>query len=442
MQDSKGARKTPAPKDRGLCVFVKAPPGFDDVLVSELEAIFAAPWIPRKSPPQVEREEGGALVSGLTANDVHEILFRTRCAEDVEWILHDARCHDMVSFLKAFEPAALARLVPKGVRVAPAVDSISSHLFHEGDLKRALVKHLGTNGWTVAEVASESVPDDPRAVATPVRARLKNNRRRVNISLASLALGRRGYKAAQQAYAPLREEQAAACLATVAALGSLPAEGPVSVWVPFAGSGTFGFEAVQSLFGFNLAPLTSAPFPARELPFWSEKTWAHLLKRQNAHLAAQARRVEVTFVEKHAEAADTLEANVARVSALCREAGLPESSVTFKSERADFFQSQAPVSSGALLVPLNPPYGLRIAREAELYSRIGKKVAQMASAAPVAGCVLCASEDDWRSFTRALPPARAPKASADEKKAPVTRQFTQGGLGMRLCAFTLGGSPG
>jgi 23S rRNA G2445 N2-methylase RlmL len=467
LKDTKGMsdeerreRATKPSLPRGVSIFVKAPPGADELVRAEVARVIADPWLPRpKESPRLvdDAKSGGRIpVDGLTFAGVHELLCRLRTAEDVELVLVRGRATDFGAFEALLAKAGFSKSLPARARVRVTADARGGRLWHEGALRERLAARLCTEGFVAGPEAEageaprveapmqEKTQDRIQEPARPliVGARVEGPHVVVTVSLSGRTLGARGYKAVLAANAPLREEQAACALGFLGEVVGELAGAPWAVWVPFAGTGTFGFEAALTRADANVLQATRT-LPSAEFAWWSESTWKFLGRRQSAALAHLP---PVAFLERDEETCAHLQANLAAFEALvARTAGASQDAAravaTWRVEKGDYFDSLPPDEilgiAGAhppawLVLPLNPPYGVRLARGARRYERIAARAREIRSllgarVSGVAGVLLCASEEDWSDALRAL----GPKAHAG------TRHFTQGGLDVRCLAFRL-----
>ena len=142
----------------------------------------------------------------------------------------------------------------------------------------------------------------------------------------------------------------------------------------------------------------------------------------------------ITFVENNARQTLELEGNVSKIRSRLEalEIGAPEIAVL----HTDAFEAPDAVIAPrgvTTLLPLHPPYGLRLAKETDietLYTRLGEAVGGWALEAThgggaLTGFCLCPSEALWSGFLKGL-----------EGLNVDTSHVSQGGLDIRLCAFS------
>jgi hypothetical protein len=158
-------------------------------------------------------------------------------------------------------------------------------------------------------------------------------------------------------------------------------------------------------------------------PTPATQTW---WRNRVARAAQEADLPPIEFIENFETQLDELEANVEYVMHHLEKMDLTAPSISTQLEDA-FNVPQIGSSGEIVLLPLHPPYGLRLARDQDtdaLYSRLGRQVRTWASDATLIGFCLCPTESSWRAFRNGLEGFRLE-----------TSHITQGGLDVRLCCF-------
>ena len=119
---------------------------------------------------------------------------------------------------------------------------------------------------------------------------------------------------------------------------------------------------------------------------------------------------------------------------MLREANVELPEITVQQGDAFDVPDELIVPSGVVtLLPLHPPYGLRLARDSDmeaLYARLGQAVQRWAETADssggaLVGFCLCPSEELWRAFMGGIKGMNVD-----------TSHVSQGGLDVRLIAFS------
>jgi 23S rRNA G2445 N2-methylase RlmL len=385
---------------------VHVPRGFVDVAAAELEALLATRLFPDKEPPTQTRAAHGLEIGGIAFRELAALGLRATTAREILWTLAGKR--DVTSkakLAKAFEAAPLDLVLPEGAAVGLRVVSTASRLYHETMIKELLGEALATRGFAVTR-------DEP---AFLVDARLQNDRLTVALSLDAVPLHRRGYKVALKGTASIKEDLAAACLRV--ALGGTALPSVRRIFVPFAGSGTLGFEALLAagvpgaLFKAPTSLERSPAMPAATASFTRRK----LVERWRDAAPAYP---PIRFVESDAAQVEALRTNTAHFNAALTAAGA--SPVAFEIEHGDAFA--APWPDDALIL-LNPPYGDRLGEGTSgkaLYRAIGERLGRLAN---VRGLALAPTE------------GIAADLASTPSYATATRKISHGGRPTWLVTF-------
>jgi 23S rRNA G2445 N2-methylase RlmL len=419
-------------------LFVKAVPGLENSLFLELQHLFSHPWLPRTSEkPQCEIRAGGVFVQGLTRTESLELLFRLRSAEDVFQVLFRGKVAHWneleVALDSCFSQKDALGLHTFRIRV----QSKSSLLFHEGAVRQRAEERLKKWGWQV-EAAAEDGKNSP--AHTLVQLFFEQNKLEIRLSFTNQSLGKRAYKAPLPAPAPLREEQAAALIEHVRAEWQAR-PGPWHIWVPFAGSGTFGFESLLALRGVSLMTHPKC-WPVCQTSAWSEKTWSSFLKKQQKICQASFSELRLEFLERQSQAFANLKEHLIvfqeRLRSCCAGEEVHLEEGVFSAWEGDFFE-RGPTWTSAekglplrhLWIPLNPPFGRRLGSKPFSYGKLAHRLLQIQASskghvASVQGVLLCPSENTWQEAFQVL----------KKEYQLQTLHFMQGGQDMRALYFS------
>jgi 23S rRNA G2445 N2-methylase RlmL len=279
-----------------------------------------------------------------------------------------------------------------------------------------------------------------------LRVELRRNRCAVILSLAGHPLYRRGYRAGLGSRAPLREDIAAAACRlfldharTCCRQEDKAWSEPDSVMLPFAGSGTLAFELF--LVSRRLPNcLFARPYAFESWLCHRPRATAWLRKRlvaEAGHSLAARGPLRVVALDRSEQEVVACQSNIERFGQALL--AIPQGGGAFQAETrvGDFWQADLaellPEGTGHVVLPLNPPYGRRLARSSldvpRFYHALGRQVTNLAEAVRVgrallSGCTLCPDEPAWRGFLAGLQHIRQR-----------TYHFTQGGLDVRLCVF-------
>jgi 23S rRNA G2445 N2-methylase RlmL len=303
-------------------------PGWRKVMVSEIETALRQPLshIYKHKPVILNRDSKSKLiVKNLDFRQGIELVMRSFIAERVDWIVLRATCRNIDEAKKLLmakvpweifptdkrNPWSLQVFADKNTQkvTTPMLKDVLSECFTRKKLKPLLVDECDANWETGLD--SNSMP-------FILKVEHRNNTLFVSVCCAGAALYKRGYKSLVHAVAPLKEHHAAACLAalrlhltapapiyrpmgsvesakaTATSTGRSPStlsrerpmpvcanadtktktsqlsnnKAPVLIWVPFAGSGTLGFESL-----LQHLPLPSNAMFGRK---YALEKWAHV----------------------------------------------------------------------------------------------------------------------------------------------------------------------
>jgi 23S rRNA G2445 N2-methylase RlmL len=207
-----------------------------------------------------------------------------------------------------------------------------------------------------------------------VEIRIKKNQMQASLSMAGGALYKRGYKRSLKAVASMREDLAACATRLtrhwLAAAWGAEVEAPDLIYVPFAGSGTLGFEA--EINWRDLAPALWRPrYACEDFACAPAESLAALRKKLQPRAAVIGGAGQLIFVEKNRVQAAALAADVEGFSA-----ALP---VDVECITGDVF-ALTPPASRHVFIPLNPPYGDRLKDGGPaLYKKLGGWLSDVAA---------------------------------------------------------------
>jgi 23S rRNA G2445 N2-methylase RlmL len=385
--------------------YIRPAPGWLEIVFDEVTALAQAPLQKYKFEPKITSLKGTVKLHRCDWRQGLEIMLRLTTAHDVEWMILESKC------TKWSEVDAILQRVPwndvlpdREIPVHVTTDisggfSTASAKLRENFCKISGLKHVSEGGELRFKIE------------------LRGDFLRISASLCGEPLYKRGYKANLSATAPLPEHQAAACTRWILA-GSKDSLPVTSIFVPFAGSGTFGFEALLVLCGAG--PGSFSRLFACDLFPGTPPATMKFLRRKLAERLSSAQHPHVLFNDFNADAISILKENIA---------GFP-TNPSFEVIEGDFFDLQPKFSAdGKILILLNPPYGDRLAKASsiiDLYARIGKRMHNLSREFPdriIGGC-LCPDDFSWRAFLKEL---NLPSAE--------TRHFTHGGKEMRIVRF-------
>lgn len=342
---------------------IRFPKGFGDVCFAEVRQAF----------PGAKLEANAIRLEGVEFRELATAALMLATAREILWEVGKGKAETVKQVKARVAEVAWDLIFPKGAKVALRVNSTASRLFHEGKVEELVTDALKDFGLEVAAETDHLID-----------VRLLEDYLTLGVSLSGRPLHWRGYKTELKGTASVKEDVAAAAIRV-----ALEGFEPDHVWVPFAGSGTLGFETILAL--GNLAPQTfGAPMSMDHWICTPKATLAHARKKR----AEAARKPPpVTFVELDQAQADHLKKNVAKFAEIAE----------IHVETADALESPRTPAASRLFVPLNPPYGERLGKKSEtldLFRRLAKRLDGLE--AEVRGFVFAPTEAVADQFSRAL----------------------------------------
>jgi 23S rRNA G2445 N2-methylase RlmL len=391
--------------------WLRYPLGLSSIAAEEAEQILTSLNTPASSKPVVKASERSVRITNVSLRSLAELCLRTTTAKDILWHIAEAPVQFEKQLTQFIESQAWELLHLAGQRVSLRCVAKTSRLFHSGLLEERLAAVLTGRGIGIASAEQPAV--------STVELRITRDIASLSVSLAGESLGHRGYRAALGHAAPLNENIAAACIRHAQKFASslgLPS-GINRMYVPFAGTGTLGFEGLLQSAG--IAPCVFPRQFACETFFPEfERTFAHVRKRA-AETVAGAPECVIEFVEREESLCESIRANMAAVSR-----ALPFLSPQSTVSQADFFAFEpVPAEDSPLAVFINPPYGERLETRKSFYPELYDRLRVLADRAkiPIWGFV--------------LEPSDGTNVKSDSHWRFSTLRVTQGGLSVDCKAF-------
>jgi len=382
--------------------YIRPAPGWLDLCHQEVLSRIATPFQKYKFEPKVTLLKSTVKVHRCDWRQGLELMLRLNTAHDVEWMILESKCNQWSEVDAILKRVPWDEIVPdKSLPIHVTADVSNGFTTASGKLRENLCKISNLNHVSEGAVFRFKIE-------------LRSDFLRVSVSLCGEPLYKRGYKAKLSALAPLPEHQAAACASWALELLE-PKESLKRLYIPFAGTGTLGFESLIVLSGAGPGAFPRQ-FSCDLFPCTSKATMNFFRKKISEQLNT-AKHPEIIFNELNPSAAETLEEN----------AKLFLKNEPYQILQGDFFDCLPEFSSlGPLLILLNPPFGDRLAKNSTvpaLYRRIAKHIRafyEVHGGSIVGGC-LCPDSQTWKNFTSELRSERIE-----------THHFTHGGKEMRL----------
>lgn len=415
---------------------VRPASGWMDVSRKEVEDILCHPLQKYKFAPEVQTTGGVLNISNCDFRQAMELVLRVSSCYDVEWVLQSGRVNSRAGWSDFFQKAKLhelwAQLSTPKVQVAVSV----SHpvVGTSKEVRSKLVSFFSLHGVEVP--ASEKV----LKVDGRVRIECEKNRTQILVSMGGDPLYRRHYKATlSAAVAPLAEHHAAACFDwALNELGEKTREslktGQIPLIIPFAGSGTLGFEGVCRVLSIS-SGIFRKQYGFELLAFSPGKTTSTIRSRLAALISPG--NMKIVFGDIDPTACSVIKDNAGLFKGLLNE-GLKASEIPdgkavvpdISCLHCDFLKdSQAMLDEVEdVFFALNPPYGERLAKKTgglAVYQKLGSVLRRIGDDRRVEGFILCGNEPSWRVFLSSL-----------GKFRHKTRHFTHGGIDIRVVVFS------
>ena len=393
----------------------RAPRGFGPLAEAETLAALAQAREANKFGWKVSRDPShqpdDVVVSDLGYRAMVELSLRLRCSRDLFWLVRKLRAGSLGDVVRVMNKINWTDILPTGTQCAVQANSVQSLVYNENLIKRVAGEELTKLGYVVTEKES---------AAQTIDLSLFHNQLSVSLSLPGRPLRYRGYKKEFVATASIREDLAA-CITEKALQFSRRQEtvDPSLVYVPFAGSGTLGFEAVLALRNIPLFPLRQN-FAALDFLCTPATTRGSLTRTLLQGVSKSPITLEMLDIEP--DQAQACQQNTAHFTRQVNSCGAV---VAGDSRCDDFFKASAPSGeSESLFAPLNPPYGNRIGGDANaMYKKIGDTLARFHGT--ISGYCLAPSQDSAELFLKHLKP-----------KASELYEIDHGGSTVSVANFT------
>jgi 23S rRNA G2445 N2-methylase RlmL len=327
-------------------VHIRFPHNLGDVCAAEAHTIVENSLLPKNFTPKIRLDETAVVITSLGIRQLFELPLRLRTAHEILWLLRKGRAGSIGDLKEEVLKVDWLLFFKPGTKVAVKLDSTVSRVFHESAATKAVQGVFKTLGFAPA------IRDEAEQL---VEIKIFKNQVQIALSLAAGALYKRGYKKSLKAVASLREDLAASAT-QLAQHWLLESCGknlilPDLIFVPFAGSGTLGFEACLSWFNFSPAGWMSV-FPCEQLLCAPKDSVSRLRKKLGPEASDETK---IILIEKSASQADAMEVDLKAFLSAFPKNKRPDAECL----HGDVFSEDLPVANHAFL-PLNPPYGIRL----------------------------------------------------------------------------------
>jgi 23S rRNA G2445 N2-methylase RlmL len=407
---------------------IQFPPGFRDLAMQEACKIANTLHTPKKFKTEIVIADGEIHVKNISFDNLVELTTRTRVAWDIRMEVFRKRCPNFSVLKAALEGVNWEHTILPGTHVSVKCETKASDHENAREIKEAAEKVFVAKNFVLADSEEKKKLS---ANFVPIFISLVRNVLHIEVSLAGHPLYMRGYRAASSALAPLREDIAAACVQQTL-LWATPEKRIQTIYAPFAGSGTLGFEAYMATCEISGVAF-ERHYGFENFTAHREASFAWLKKKLTSEKPAEFSRPCIVFIERHKESFAELVANKKHFGRFLNGNAFEESTQCLL---ADVFEpnSTAPLAKAQnTFVAINPPFGIRMgkgmASVPNFYNRIGAHLCSISEHlaqkdASLCGFVLCPTEESWSALLRGLGPM--------EHK---TTHFMLGGRDIRLCMF-------
>lgn len=363
---------------------VRFPKGLGEIALAETEALLARPLFPGPERPRVLLEPNAVRIDAIAFRELAALALRATTAREILWEIGVGKRVSAKSKLtQTTNEVPWEFYLAPGTSVSLRVSSTASRLYHETMVKEMAAKVLTSRGFTIGAGGASDVALDVR---------LHHDELTLALAVSSRPLYHRGYKRVFKGLASVKEDLAAASLQFALRFareggGAFDAR---HVFVPFAGSGTLGFE-MSMLLGAQPPALFLPPLAIESMPCMPVATRG-FIRRKLADIWVEhgAAALTLRFVELDAGQVEALNANIDSFGgALTRAGGArPKMMAT----EADALEPGLWPREPAWIL-LNPPYGDRLdARRPSIYPDLARRLRETVETAPIAGMAYAPDE--------------------------------------------------
>lgn len=397
---------------RPQSLLLRAPSGFKQHCLVELTSLLKDPATNYKFEVAiVPTTDDTILVEYCDLRQAVELVYRLRTARQIYLNIAAGHVGSLGDLNKFLAKTSWDNYLKSGEKLSLSCSSFQSKVYAENKIKSLVSDALVERGYKIDQ-----------AVGIPLQVIQQKNQCQLFLSLAGEALYQRGYKESFKAKAPLNENIASCLLCDL--LSDMKGEdSDCDVFVPFAGSGTLGFECISLMDKIYPGVTRKRGYAMCEAPWFPSATWNFLETNLQAATPPETRKL--VFSEKSPQQAEELAANLLSLE---KKASTKLSAEVIVGDSLKYDWSQH--ENRKLAVLINPPYGHRL-RPSDLSVRnlyrdlaisLVKAHKQKVS---VFGFCLMAREDVFLSFRESL-----------GELYTKTISFNQGGLHVRAVYFS------
>ncbi|SMF47983.1 hypothetical protein [Pseudobacteriovorax antillogorgiicola] len=339
---------------------IEPPAGLSQFCMEELKDLLQKRLYPSKYLEELTETDKYIHLTNTDFRTAIEVVFRSRLCRDLWFVLGDRHVGSFGELERVVAKLPWELFSDSGAAFNVDVQSFQSKLYHEGKVRELVAQTLGAHGMKLSTAKD----------GLCLRLLQTKNRLQILLSLAGEKLYKRGFKPHTATKAPLQETLAAGLL------WPLRHHKYNRVLVPFAGSGTLGFEAIMQLKGYWPGSL-GRTFHVESFPGTPQST-VDFLKAKSPITDPSSWDLAMDFIEMDLEQVKELQSN----SSAFRQQLMIEQDFNVICD--DFFKLDVSFqASERVLMPLNPPYGLRLGHGSEasygFFARLAKRVLALSS---------------------------------------------------------------
>ncbi|MDI7223331.1 hypothetical protein [Leptospira santarosai] len=352
--------------------------------------IISDSYLPKTQTPFLKMLPGKILLENANFRQALELLVRIPWVRDFRLNLGMYPFQTSFTFREFESSLRKSKILPEkwNLRFRPQVKGRVE--WTSEDLRRL---------WETEGVAANSGNDG----TTELSALLVEDEIIVSVSLSGEPLNQRGSFQILSKSAPIREDLARFLIQRMHKI--LP--NPDAVFVPFAGTGTFVRETVDSILGICF-PHYSREYLFLDMEEFPEATWDFLRKKTLSNGTKGP--IEVWWNELDRETFEYAENRMSVYQDFINRIGFSDS-VRFSKNEGDFFGCSPKEiwetigKPQKIWMPLNPPYGIRMETGSAVgfYKKLGEKLKLWWELpCEIGGLVLCPDEECWSVLIRKM----------------------------------------
>lgn len=393
--------------------------GLGEFVEAEIQSILNDPWIPEKKSTEkaiIQRYKEKIILRKISLQSLLGLSVRSYHIRDIYILLKESssitKDFSLSNFLSLAQTQVSTEKSPSlKVQIRKNEKIIEKNILEDWNRQFPLTK--------------EDCPSTNRYLLD-----IYENHISFYKSLRDRPIYQRGYRIPFSHSAPLTEDVACILLSSVLkqVYNSYP-NPRIKAFVPFSGTGTIGFE-LYSLFN-SIPPNIFKTSNESSIEYFHGSDWFQFLNKKSRSLI-QKNDIVISCYDNYLPVVESSKVNLANfIEAIKPNNENPSISI----EPGDYWDKEliaSPEEFDIILLPLNPPYGIRFQNKisnTEFYQKISAKIVKYAEnqgSLPIYGFILCPDESSYFSALGVL--SRAFHCN--------THHFSQGSLSLRVVFFS------